>query len=85
MDIQFQRSNNHQRFVDCSLWSNYLSELDACSPEKLIAAVHKYFTVGKGEQLFIPLHLANHFMLIVISFDHATIEVYDSLDFDHKN
>jgi len=84
MDIQFREMMNNQRFADCSLWSNYISKHDKRSPEKLLAAVKKYFIVGQDEVLYIPCHLTNHFMLIVVVYKQAVIEVYDSLYFDHK-
>jgi hypothetical protein len=85
MDIQFCKMNNHQRFADCSLWPHYLSKHNKCSREKLLATDQTFFTIGEDQVLYIPLHLTNYFMLIVVSFNHATIEVYDSQDFDHKN
>jgi hypothetical protein len=39
MDIQFRQMMYNQRFADCSLWSNYISKHDKCSPEKLLAAI----------------------------------------------
>jgi Ulp1 family protease len=84
MDIQFRQMMNNQRFADCSLWSNYVSKHDKCSPEKLLAAIKKYIIVSQDQVLYIPCHLTNHFMLIVVVYKQAIIEVYDSLDFDHK-
>ena len=84
MDIQFRKMMNNQRFADCSLWSNYVSKHDKRSPEKLLAAINKYFIVGQDQVLYIPCHLTNHFMLIVVVYKQAVIHVYDSLDFDHQ-
>ena len=84
MDIQFREMMNNQRFADCSLWSNYISKHDKRSPEKLLAAVKKYFIVSQDQVLYIPCHLTNHFMLIVVVYKQAVIEVYDSLYLDHK-
>ena len=84
MDIQFRQMMNNQRFVDCLLWSNYVSKHDQCSPEKLLSAIKKYFIVGQDLVLYMPCHLTNHFMLIVVVYKQAIIEVYDSLDFDYK-
>jgi hypothetical protein len=75
MDIQFRQMMNNQRFADCLLWSNYISKHDKRSLEKLLAAIKKFFIVGQGQVLYIPCHLKNHFMLIVVVYKQAIIEV----------
>lgn len=86
MDREFRATGNHQRFADCSLWCNYILQQDSRSPDRLTAAFYKYFMIGEDKQLYIPMMVNNnHYMLVVILFDELSIEVYDSLDFNHEN
>jgi len=86
MDREFRATGNHQRFADCSLWCNYILQQDSRSPDRLTAAFYTYFRIGEDKQLYILMMVNNnHYMLVVILFDELSIEVYDSLDFNHEN